>query len=116
MGDHLPGFLARRGKVEFIDHIVQTPLQKLQQHLAGVAGPPRRFVIVPHELPVQKAVEAFEFLLLANPDAVVAAAAAPPAVLAGGRQPFLLFDGTFCRFATGTLEHQLHSLTPALLT
>src|SRR5206468_4030468 len=88
-----------------------TAFENREQLLAGVADGPRRERVVTAELGLEDAVEAFEFLLLAQAQTVFGLLTAAQAVHAGRRQ--FLVDWALRAEAALAFEIQLHLLSPA---
>src|SRR5256885_276976 len=105
MTDELPGRGARVAEAEAMHDVIEPALHDAQQDLAGVLRRARRQFEVAAELPLQHAVEAFQFLLLAQAHAVLARFPAPVAVHAG--RAIAPVDGALGAFATGPLEEEL---------
>src|SRR3989440_7558579 len=76
MADQLARLGARGSEAHAIHHVVQPALEEPQQVLAGGAAPAGGFVVVVAELPLEYAVHAAQFLLLAQLQAVVGQARA----------------------------------------
>src|SRR5439155_9129967 len=108
----LPRLAAGNPETKAIHHIVQTPLELLQQHSAGHAFGARRLLEIIAELPFLREVNAFGFLLLPQLQTVAydfSLAVFP--VLSGSK--VALLDGTFVAEAFRAFEEQLHSLAAA---
>src|SRR5437764_8434355 len=76
VADQLARLGARGGEAHAIHHVVQPALEEPQQVLAGGAAPAGGFLVVVAELPLEYAVHAAQFLLLAQLQAVVGQARA----------------------------------------
>ena len=99
-------------EAEPVDHVVEAPLEELQQVLARDALHADRLVVVAAELALGEAVDALHLLLLAQLRTVVRQlAAARLAVLAGGVGAALV--AALVRVAAVPLEEQLHVFAPA---
>src|SRR5437016_5075920 len=94
-----------------MDDVIQAALHDTQEHLAGVFGRARGQLKIPAELTLEDAVEPFQFLLFAQPDAIFARLAAPIAVHAGRNVAAL--DGALGTLAARALEKELHTFTAA---
>src|SRR5919112_386697 len=81
--DQLARVAARPGEAGAVDHVVQAALQQLQQVVTGLAGPPRRLVVVADELLLEDAVGEAGLLLLAELQQVLRLLRPAAAVLAG---------------------------------
>src|SRR6516164_6673172 len=113
MRDQLARAGARRSEAEAVDNVVQPPLHDGQELLAGVfRGAGGQLEIAP-ELPLEDAVEAFQLLLLAEPDPILAGLTPAMTVHAGRNVPPL--DGALGAIAARALQIQLHAFTPAQL-
>ena len=112
MTHQLASLAPRHGKAETIHHVVQTPLQLLQQHLAGDAFGAKGAFEVVAELAFLGEVDALRLLLLAKLQTVAHdLGLAILAVLAG--REIALFDRTLVRKALCAFEEQLHALAAA---
>src|SRR5262249_9564392 len=98
-------------ETEPMHHIIQPAFHEGQEHLAGVLRRARRQLEVTAELALKMSVEAFELLLLAQPDACLARLAAAIAVHSGSDVAPL--DGALGAFATAALEEQLDAFASA---
>src|SRR5581483_4736312 len=95
-----------------VHHVDETPLQLLQQHLAGDALAARRALEVVAELAFLREVNALGLLLFAELQTVADdLGLAVLAVLAGGEVTFL--DRTLVGEALCAFEEQLHALAAA---
>src|SRR5260370_674879 len=65
VADDLPRLAPRRGESQAVDHVVQTPLQLLQEQLAGHTGLTRGFFGIITELVVWHELDAVGLLLVA---------------------------------------------------
>src|SRR5206468_12144005 len=94
------------------DHVVEAPLEQLDQDVTRHALDPQRLVVVAAELPLVDTVDALDLLLLAQLLAVVRALLAPAlAVLPRRIAPPLV--AALVRIATLSLEEELHVFAPA---
>src|SRR5438128_9203072 len=112
----MPHELARlrtRGREpEPVGHVVEPPLEQLQQRLARDAARALRLLEVAAELVLEDAVDALDLLLLAELHAVAGHLLLPRlAVLTGSE--VALFDRALLGVAALALEEQLHSLAAA---
>src|SRR6266536_2586749 len=111
--DKLAGHVAALGEARPVDHVVETALQDLEQHLAGLAALAGRLLVVVVELPLKDAVHAAGLLLLPDLEQVLALLRPVPAVLAGRVGADL--NGALRRIALGALQEQFHLLPAAAL-
>src|SRR5262249_52902192 len=102
VADQLAGAGAGPGPPEPADHVGEAALHDAQQHFAGVFRRARGQLEIASKLAFEDAVEAFEFLFLAQTDAVLTGLAAAHAVHARGRLP--AFDSAFGAFAAGAFK------------
>ena len=65
MADDLAGLSSGRGKIHFVEHIVQTSFQEGEQDFAGIAANAFGLVEIVTELFFEYAIKAFYFLLFA---------------------------------------------------
>src|SRR6266542_785550 len=112
VADHLPGLAAGGRHAQAEDHVVQAPLEQLEQVLARHAALALRHGEVAPELSLQDAVDPLGLLLLAQLYAVVRRLRPGEPVLARRVVPTL--DGAFLREAARPLQEQLDAFTPAL--
>ena len=85
----LPRLRARGREAEAVDHVVEAPLEQLQQRLAGDAARAVGHLEVAPELVLEHPVDALDLLLLAQLQAVAhELRLAQLAVLPGGRLRF----------------------------
>src|SRR3989338_1609058 len=77
VADKLPGLMARSGKTQTENQVVQTQFQKLQKARAGYAALLGRAQVNAAKLPLQYAVNEFGLLLFAKLLAVFGNATAP---------------------------------------
>src|SRR5580698_3611681 len=96
-----------------VDHVVETALQDLEQHLAGLAALAGRFLVVVVELAFKDAVDPLGLLLLPDLEQELALLRPVPAVLARGIGPDL--NRALRRIALRALQEQLHLLAAAAL-
>src|SRR5262249_26076606 len=100
------------GEPQAVDHVVEAPLEELEEVLARHALHADGLVVVAAELPLGEAVDALHLLLLAQLRAVVRELAPPGlAVLAGGVGAPLV--AALVRVAAVALEKELHVFAPA---
>src|SRR5579862_3128356 len=112
MADQLTSLTARLGESEAEHDVIETPLELLQQPLAGHALSARSLFEVVAELAFLGEVDALGLLLLAQLQAVaydLGLAIFP--VLSGGE--IALLDGALIAEALGAFEEQLHALAAA---
>src|SRR5512143_918334 len=108
----LAGLVPVHGEPEPVDHVVEAPLEHLEQDLARDALRFGGLLEVVAELPLEDAVHPARLLLLAQLHAVVGLLdAAALAVLARGVRAAL--DGALVGVAARALEVELHARTPA---
>src|SRR6266540_4249196 len=101
----------RRGKPQGVDDVIQAPLELLEEvrsrdslaALGAREGQP--------ELPLEKAVDALDLLLLAKLNAVAQELRAPAAMLP--RRVVTPLDGAFVLEAAVPFQEQLHPFAPA---
>src|SRR5690349_4849232 len=110
--DQLPCLRARRREAEPVDDVVEPPLEKLEERLAGHAARPVRHLEVATELPLEDAVDAPELLLLAQLDRVLRELRPRLPVLAG--RVVAALDRALVRVAALPLEEELQPLAPAV--
>src|SRR5262245_27251824 len=111
MTDELPRAGTVRSEAEPMDDVIQPALHQAQQHFARVFRRARRNLEIAAKLAFESAVEALQFLLLAQTDAILTRLAAAAAMHAG-RRPFTL-NGALGTKAPLRLEVQLDALTAA---
>src|SRR3972149_3562780 len=111
MPDQLPALPARHRESELEHHVVQAPLQKDQQVVAGPPLHPVRFLEIVVELFLQESVYSPCLLLLPQLDPVVAVLRPTLPVLTGGISPAL--DGALVGKATVPLQVPLHPFASA---
>src|SRR5262249_6576667 len=108
----LPRLRPRRRPAEPVDHVVESPLEQLQQRHAGDAAGPLGGLEVPAELVLQHPVNALHLLLLAQLQTVAGELRlARLAVLP--RREIALLDRALLGIAALSLEEQLHRLAAA---
>src|SRR5215813_12362334 len=112
VADQLPRLAPRSGHAQAEYHVVQPPLEQLQQVLAGAAALALGHGEVTAELALQHTVDPLGLLLLAELDAVVRELRPGQPVLARGIVPPL--DGALVAEAPRALEEQLDAFAPAL--
>jgi hypothetical protein len=115
--DQLPGHVPGLGETGPVDHVVETRLEDLQQHLAGLARLGHGLLVVPAELLLENAVDATRLLLLAQLQEVLGLLGPATAVLPGRERPGL--ERALRTIALAALEEQLHlfpAATPAVST
>src|SRR5882672_3391560 len=110
--DELAGLGAVVRETEPEDHVVETALQHLQQHLAGHALGARRLLEVVAELALHDAVHAARLLLLAQLRTVVGLLD-PAALTVLARRIGASLHGALVAAAARPLQKQLHPGTPA---
>src|SRR5919107_1668773 len=84
VGDQLAGVAAGPGEAGAVHHVVEAALEELQQVVTGLAGTPRRLVVVPDELLLEDAVGEAGLLLLAELQQVLRLLRPAAGALAGG--------------------------------
>src|SRR6185503_991323 len=105
--------VAGRGVAGPVDHVVETRLEDLQQHLTGLAGLGDGLLVVTAELLLEHAVGATGLLLLAVLEQVLGLLGPTAAVLAGREGTRL--ERALRPVALAALEEQLHLLAAAAL-
>src|SRR6185503_12991411 len=103
---------ARGSEAETEHDVVETPLEHLEQHLAGDALRLARLGERVAELALQQPVDAASLLLLAQLQAVVRLLGAPALAVLAGRIAAAL-ERALVGEAARALQEQLHPLTPA---
>ena len=103
---------ARGGEPEAVDHVVEPPLEQLQQRLAGDAALTVGRLEVAAELVLEHPVDALDLLLLAQLHAVAGQLLLPRLAVLPGSEVALL-DRALLGVAPLALEEQLHALTAA---
>src|SRR5215469_2180344 len=111
--DDLAGHVPALRETGPVDHVVQAPLQHLQQGLAGPAAGAGGFLVVVVELPLEDPVDPLGLLLLPDLEQVVVLLGPVAAVLTRRVGPDL--DGALRRVALGALQEQLGLLAAAAL-
>src|ERR1700728_3012713 len=112
VANQLARLAPRTGKPETEGHVVQTPLELLQQQLAGDARGARCLLVIGAELPFQGKVDTACFLFFAQLQAVAYdLCLAITAVLARGK--IALLDGALVGKTLRALQEQLHAFSPA---
>src|SRR5215470_14825166 len=111
--DDLAGHVPALRETGPVDHVVQAPLQHLQQGLAGPAAGAGGFLVVVVELLLEDPVDPLGLLLLADLEQVVVLLGPVAAVLTRRVGPDL--DGALRRVALGALQEQLGLLAAAAL-
>src|SRR4051794_31970566 len=97
---------ARGGETEPVDHVVETPLEQLEQGDTSDALGPFRFLEVAAELVFEHAVNALDLLLLAQLQAVAGELRLTRLAVLTGREVALL-DGALLRVAALSLQEKL---------
>src|SRR4051812_13979083 len=92
------------GEAQPGDNVIEPALQERHQGVARVAGTTVGFRVVLAELPLEDAVIAFNLLLLAEPDGILAGLA--PTVLMHARHPFAAIDGALRSVAPRSFQEQ----------
>ena len=113
VGYDLPGRRARRGEPKLLDHIVKAAFQQAEQRRAGIALLAFGKAEVIAELLLVDAVVPLYLLLFTQAQAILAAPAPAPVLLAWRKVSPLAFHGALGRFAPSAFEHQFDALAPA---
>src|SRR4051812_45479590 len=111
--DQLPGHVPGRGVTGAVDHVVQSRLEDLQEHLARLSRLGDRLLVVPAELLLEDPVRPAGLLLLAVLEQVLGLLGPAAAVLPGREGPGL--ERALRTIALAALEEQLHLLAAAAL-